>query len=591
MWRRNLTNETSFGREPITIVEIDQDFCSLIYGSSPCTAAVGVTGTKKCFNTLRTCQDTTNFDKSSLTLKFCTPTSNMPKGENLIPSLMGVTTRPTEINILGGDPNKQALGRRASVTVTFQDHPYSDRLVDKYISDRSYNPNTQGTFWSKWVQRNPYYQNRPIRIREGYIGQDISSMRTRHYVIDQIDGPDSSGKVTLTAKDILKLADDKKAKCPVATTGFLSSDFSEDATQFQLSPTGIGDEEYPASGIVLINEELVNFTRSGDIFTVVQRAMRNTEIADHERDDTVQLVKVFTNMRVDAIIKELLEDFAGIDIAFVPYTDWQDEADDWFSGYNLNAYITEPTGVNQLVAELAEQCGFYIWWDEIDQEIKFRADKPFDPRISIPILTDSDSVIADSVKITEEVNQRISEIDFYFDIINPTVDLEEISNYRKLRVKIDTDAESETQYNEKRIREIFSRWFTDSNDGEVLTTSQRMLTRYRDNPKFITFMADAKTRLDIWTGDVFILRHRGVVDDEGNVIDFFAQVISVVEKSSGHMLEYKCQAFTYTGRYAYVVANGTDTYDNLTDDEKLFGGWIAPNTGVFTDNGEAYKII
>lgn len=586
-----MTSETTFGREPITIVEIDQDFCSLTYGTAPCTASIPTTGSIKCFNTLKTCQDRANYDKDTLTLKFCTPTSSIPKGENLIPSLIGVSTRPTEINILGGNNNMQPLGRRASVAVTFQDHPYSDRLVDKYISDRAYNPNTQGTFWSKWLRRNPYYQNRLIRIREGYVGQDISSMRTRHYVIDQIDGPDSSGKVTLTAKDILKLADDKKAKCPTASTGVLNSDLTETDTSFQISPSGVGDEEYPASGTVRINDELMTFTRSGDIFTITQRALRNTETSAHDKDDTVQLCKVFTNERVDAIVKELLEDFGNIDSAFVPFSDWEDEADSWFAGYNLNAYITEPTGVNQLVAELAEQCGFYIWWDEIDQEIKFRADKPNDPLVALPEITDQNSIIADSVKITEESDQRISEVDFYFDIINPTIDLDEITNYKKLRVNIDTDAERDVEYGEKRIREIFSRWFTDANDGEVLTTSRRMLFRYRDNPKFITFSADAKTRLDIWTGDVFILRHRGIVDDEGNIIDFYAQVVSVIEKNSGHMLEYKCQAFSYLGRYAYVVANGTDTYDNLTEDEKRFGAWIAPNSGIFSDGGEAYKII
>jgi len=586
-----LTSETTFGREPITIVEIDQDFCSLTYGISPCEAVLGTTGSIKCFNTLRTCQDPVNFDKETLTLKFCTPTSRMPKGENLIPSVVSVSTRPTEINIAAGDTNAQPLGRRASVTVTFKDHPYSDRLVDKYLADRTYNPNQVGTFWSKWLRRNPYYQNRIIRIREGYVGQNLSDMRTRHYVIDNINGPDSSGSVRLVAKDILKLADDKKAQCPVANTGEIENDISDTAGSLVLVPTGIGNEEYPASGTIRVSDELMTFTRSGDTLTLTQRGVQNTEASNHSAGDTVQVVKKFTNTRVDSIVKELLEDFANIDSSFIPFTEWEDEADTWLAGYLLNATITEPTGVNKLLSELVEQAGFYIWWDEIQQEIKFQAVRPRTEEESIPLITDESNIIADSVLIERDSKQRLSQIQFYFDQINPVEQLDEASNFRRLRVQVDTDAERDIEYGEKRIKTIYSRWYTNANDGEVLTISTRFLLRYRDNPLYFTFSADAKERLNLWTGDVFEVQHRNLVDNTGQPLRILMQIISVIEKEAGHMLEYRCQQFGFGGRFAYVVANGTDTYDNLTDEEKSFGGWIAPNSGIFDDGGEAYKII
>jgi len=184
-----MVDENTLGRQSVTIVEIDQDFCSRVYGVAPCTAAVGTTGFTKCFNTLATCQDTANFDKSSLTLRFCTPSPDFPApGEFIIPSLVGITSNPTEITIGGSDKDSTPLGRRASVTITLRDHPYNDKLVDPYRSDRDYNPLDRGTFWNKWISRNPYHQNRPLRIREGYIGQAIEDMRTRNYIIEKVAG-------------------------------------------------------------------------------------------------------------------------------------------------------------------------------------------------------------------------------------------------------------------------------------------------------------------------------------------------------------------------------------------------------------------
>jgi hypothetical protein len=50
------TLRVKVGRRPITIVEVDLDFCQNTYGLAPCTAAIGTTGTVKCFNTFKSCQ-------------------------------------------------------------------------------------------------------------------------------------------------------------------------------------------------------------------------------------------------------------------------------------------------------------------------------------------------------------------------------------------------------------------------------------------------------------------------------------------------------------------------------------------------------
>ena len=85
-----------------------------------------------------------------------------------MPFLESIETTPTKINPGGGDSNASPFGERASVTITLNDAPHTDNLVDPYLSTRSYSPLARSTFWRKWLARNPYYSGRAIRIREGY---------------------------------------------------------------------------------------------------------------------------------------------------------------------------------------------------------------------------------------------------------------------------------------------------------------------------------------------------------------------------------------------------------------------------------------
>ena len=593
-----MVDENTLGRQSITIVEIDQDFCSRVYGVAPCTAALGTTGGTKCFNTLATCQDTANFDKSELTLRFCMASPDFPEpGEFIIPSLINVTSNPTEITIGGSDKDSAPLGRRASVTITFQDHPYNDKLVDSYRSDRDYDPLERGTFWTKWLARNPYHQNRPLRIREGYIGQPIAEMRTRNYIIEKVDGADSNGRVTIVAKDILKLADDKRAQCPLPSTGVLDISITNIGTAITLSPTGVGNLEYPASGTAIIGSELVTYTRIADAVTLTARGLRGSTAEAHDADETFQQVKTYVNERVDDVVIDLLENFANIDSAYIPSATWAAEATSYLSSFTLNTWITEPTGVSTLLSELIQQCIFYIWWDEVNQLIQFRAIKPAIPdETIIRDINQNQHIIAESVQITRDSNQRLSQVWIYFDPFDPTESLTKASNYRRLNISVDQDAETAIQYGESRVKRIFSRWFDDSNGGAALTTAARLLLRYRDNPIYVNFSMDAKDR-DVLVGDIIQFTHRNLVDSTGAPRVDILQVVKVHENDPGHRAEYKCQAFGFAvsgfgSRFAYVMANIAPDYTSATDDEKKFGGWICSNDGSFSsDDGDAYRII
>lgn len=579
----------TIGREPITIIEIDQDFCTRTYGVAPCTASVGVTGDRKCFNTRRTCQDAPNYDIGTLTLRFCTPHENPSRSAVLIPTVMSVSTVPTEINIAGTDKNISALGRRASVTITLADAPHHDRGIDPYADDRGYDPMTRGTFWSKWLARNPYYTGRALRVRDGYIGQDLSEFSTRHYIIDRITGP-VSGRVTIVAKDPLKLTDADRAQAPAPSRGFVLTDFEADATSFILTPEGVGNLDYPASGVIRIGGELISYTRAADVMTMTARGLRGTETEAHEAGDVVQQVLIYDRERVDAVMYDLLSNYTQIAPSLIDYAEWASEAAKWLSGFKVSTWITEPTGVGILLGELQNQCLCYIWWDERDQEVKFRAIRPLLPTDTSTPMSWQSEILAGSMQMDVRPDERLSQVWVYYGQIDPTQKLDDVSNYRRVRIRADLPAEGDDQYREQRIRKIFSRWMNSANDTETLALSARMLNRFRENPTIITLGLDAKDRA-IQIADVVVITHPDLVDDTGDALPRTQQVVAYQDTEVGHSATIKTRPFDLTGRYAFVMENDALDYSSTAPEGRVIAGFIAPDSGLFSDGSEAYKVI
>lgn len=246
----------------LTYAEIDLPYCSLTYGTAPCTATLegeSPTGTRPCFNTKSTCQDRENFAEETITWRFSEDSDHYPRNEiEAFASLAGVSYTPAIVS-LGED-----LGARASISVTFKNHRWGDTGPggDKYLADRDYDPFKQGTFWGKFRARQPFLRGRALRLIRGFVGDTLANMETRHFIIESTEGPAPDGSFTIIAKDPLKMLDGDRAQAPALSGGFLVSGITADSTTAPLSPAGIGDEEYPLSGYVNIGgSEICAFTR------------------------------------------------------------------------------------------------------------------------------------------------------------------------------------------------------------------------------------------------------------------------------------------------------------------------------------------
>lgn len=449
----------------------------------PLRELTAFTGTKKCFNTIATCQDRENFTNVPVTLRFAVPTLEMAQLDTIsIPNIKTIEFDPATIS-LGKD-----LGQRATLTVNFDDHRHSDtgEGYDKYLADspspRDYDPYLQGTYWGKFAARQPFLRGRPLRWIVGFAGQSYpSEYETRHYVIDSFSGPTNSGVFKLIAKDLLKLADGDRAMAPAVSQGYLVSDITNSATAFTLSPSGIGDLEYPASGYVAIGgSEIVSFTRSGDAMTIT-RAQLGTAASAHSAQDRAQLVLRYSAVSPEIIIADLLENYAGVDSSYIPLAAWTTEVQSHLNRL-YTATIAQPTAVNTLISELIEQAGLSMWWDDREQEIGLLVLRGL---IYTNYLFSQDNMQADTLDISEQPDKRLSQVHTYFGQINPLTSLTDKANYRSSSVII--DEQSEEDYGSAMIKEIFSRWIPALGRTIADRLGEILIGRFKDPPRKLKF--------------------------------------------------------------------------------------------------------
>lgn len=585
-------------KEPLEIIELDIDYCTLEWGVSPCAAVLSSSSPRKCFQGFFNCGDQENFNAGTKTYRFVVPRSNYPKGATTFPCLVSVSGSSAKANIAAADPKMYGLGERGKITATFTDFPYHDRFNDKYQAERisgaaqfsgvGYNPADNGTFWGRFKARNPNYSGRPMRKLTGYIQDGVLTIeKTRHYVITEMKGPDTNGKVTITGKDVLKLADDDRAVCPKQSVGKLASGFSNEVTTptFDLTPAGIGDADYPTEGTAAIGSEIVAFTRSGDTITVTERGVSGTTIAAHSINDTFQLTYSPRRERIDTVIYDMLVNYAGIDPSYIPVSDWQGEVDRWAASLLLTTDILKPEGVAKLISEIAE-LGVTIWWDDVDQRINLRMNRPVDTETVLTVTDDNAIIMAEQEDRDED---RITDVLINTVQINPANGLED-TNFKRGRQYKSVLESLPQAYGDTRIRTINCRWINHGDDANVRIIALRLLDRFRNAPIRLVVTLDWKDDSDI--ADVIDIRSNIVPSDTGELQRFLSQVIMREDVIEGHRVKLTLQRFSFDKKYAFITENTRPVYSLSSDAQKARGAYfVDESTLLFGDGAGPYLII
>lgn len=517
----------------VVLVEIAIPFCKLTYGVAPCAAQLGVTGDRKCFNVIRTCQDRANYSidaANPLTLFFCEPSEDIEftrfgQPVAVIPSLKSISVTPAVINP-GVD-----IGQRESVRVTLHDHPHSDAGIDKYVAERDYDPFQLGTLWGKLRARVRSFEGFTLRVYRGEYGTPLEQMTRYTYVIDSLVAQGES--VSIVAKDPLILTDKKRAQAPRMSNGVLASAISSTDGSLTLSPPGIGDFEYPPSGKVAIaGKEICTFTRSGDVLTLTQRGASGTEAQNHNEGDRVQLVLTFDAAPPADIVIDLLVGFTpGIDPVWINVGEWQEEVNEYINRL-YTAEIAEPTPVVDLLNELIEQVGLVLWWDPTMTRLMLQSLRPVE---SGARLYSEDHMMVGSFKAAEQPQRRISEVWTYFGLRNPLEPLDEASNYKAAIATVDPEAGAD--YGQPAIKRIFSRWISDNNRGAAARLNSMLLARYRDAPRKFSFSLYNTIEEVPSLGGGFRLDHWTLQDDTGASVPVPAQVTSLEQQIDRYVVD------------------------------------------------------
>lgn len=529
----------TLAREPLQVVEIIQPLCSRTFGVAPCNA----TGLS-CWNTDATCTFRTALDLTqSVAMRFVHPSSHQASelidgylldetGDTLldetnailevegdmvpfnaataIPALMSVSTSPTVLNVAAGNDDMSPLGLRAVAEVAIKDFPYNDVGFDPYLTTRTYDPLEQGSFWSKWLARNPFHTGYVLRVYDGFAGDALGSMIKREYSVEKIDA--SRSQVRITAKDILRRITDNAITAPSLSNGSLSLSLTSGGTSFQAAGAVLAD--YPATGWVRINNEIIQYTSRAIVssnveFTGLTRGALNTTAAAHNQFDRVQRVLPYENTPFQDIIYDLLTVWGGIPASYIDKADWDAEKLEWRDLFDFTAYISDPVQIQQLVGEVCQQAQANIWWDERVQKIILRAQRP---NFSPSTISQEGNIIADSFSVEEIAKDRASQVFVYYGLRNPTLSLSDKFSFRAGEVFIDVDKEA--QYGEPAVKQIFCRWINTAVLARALGGAY--LIRFRDVRKHITFDLTANDIGSLWTGDIANVRHFMVVNPDGS---------------------------------------------------------------------------
>ena len=340
-----------------------------------------------------------------VTIRICENVGPIPVGLDAMPLLKSSSITPAQVNLAGG------IGTRASATASF----------NVGLDYRIYGTESAPVrFWENWRARNPGYQGGRFSLFSGYIvdgAYSAANFERRDYIIESFSHTASGASIT--AKDTLKMTSGDRAVAPRKSTGILAFYLIAASTSCTLMPIGVGDLEYPASGWLRFGDEVVSFTRVGDVFTIV-RAQYNTIAEDHEGNDLGQLC-LYYNDNLSDIMYDLYTEYADVPAAQINKPQWDNEVDQNLPGL-YETLIAEPTGVDKLAKELAESAPHFQYWDERINKIVLTAIKA--PPDLAQCYTAEANILEGSTVIKDEPDMRISTVIVRFGQRDPTKKLE-----------------------------------------------------------------------------------------------------------------------------------------------------------------------
>jgi hypothetical protein len=239
---------------------------------------------------------------------------------------------------------------------------------------------------------------------------------------------------------------------------------------------------------------------------------------------------------------------------------WQEVINFGIQNYLFSCLLTEPMGVAELLKEITEHT-ILLWWDERAQLVKM--DSILNRPPDYGPFTDDEHIVADSVQVARSDKERISQAWIVYGHRNPVLEMDELKNFSSVRVTADVDAESANQYNERKVRRVWSRWLPVESSSVASEIANRLVNYYKVTKKTITMTLDPKDDA-AWTGDIVKVQTRQLQDATGQNPKLDYRVLQVSERLGAGDVKYQ-YVIQSTDRDAARI--GVITPDTNPEDE------------------------
>ena len=502
-------------------------------------------------------------------------TDRPPHGQQMFETIdnkTGIDPVPTRIDYGSG------LGYRANIRITFNDFNYG----------------AKGTYWGKLLASNIYYQDRKLTLYEGFYDGgtfSLSDFKQKLYFINKITGPDSNGKVVITASSILTLLDNDKAKVPDKTDGVLAGALAAATT----GTVNIGDNTgFNASGgVCVINSEYIRYSgvSGADSIVITSRGQFGTTAADHSAGDDVNDCFYFEDDNVVDVIYRLIDEQSPIDAStYINTTEWNAQRDDYLPTQYVTGVILPQEDTKDIIEKLCMQGYIALWWSEDEQLLKLKAIGP--TVASVKSLNQQNHILNIGEKPERNSKDAISAVLIHYGIINPEEDHDDPTNYQSHYYQDDAAALAGLGL---KIKTVFADFIPNSGTGSVSRLASRLLSQFKKGELKYTFILDAKDVESLPVGDRAQISTDKIQDSNGDneINDFF--VIERERQSDPSRYKYLAIAtgFLIEAGYRKIAPDSMSsvTYATATTQQRIEYGFIADTSTVEMSNGDPPTLI
>lgn len=549
------TEVAAISRTPITMVQIAADYCSRTFGTSPCLA----TGTK-CYNTRMTCVYTTAYSSTTKVYRFTSHDVPVPWGSGERPYMISVKLMPTEMTEV------RSLVTRA--TIELADEPDSDIGIDPYVSSRS---SVQGTYWKKWLARNPNFKGRPLQILEGFTGLTSGEFTSKFSgTIQSIEF--GNNKVIIEAADLN--ADLSDTYWPVKVDVKLTFDLSTSDSYLHVTNAS---QLAAAPGYVRIDDEVIKYTTrdtTANFVTGLTRGAFGTVNVAHTAGRKVTrvgyLAEDYTSNQIIFLLLDVgLSASTQFNAAVLSFI-WSTPN---FVPPKHPLIVVEPRKVSELLAELCELAELHYWIGE-GSIIDFKRKLPNEPaRTFSKHFTDQGNIVDGSVVVDTNDEKRITRLYFWWDhdCIHA---INERTSFN--RGDIIVDAEAELIYGEATARDMYSqvmRYAVTYTDVEthimrVVNLLSRILAWNVKARAEIDFQVELKDST-VTTGDYVTISTNQVQGIDGVGLSQAQGIVVRRERGKGNLIDLRVRLLP-TRKFAYIAPDASPDWSSADGDDKQY---------------------